>query len=167
MLKKQIANILTFTRIVLSIPLLIVKTFSLPFYILYLLCGFTDMIDGTVARKTHSESSFGQKLDSIADFIFIVVCLIKIVPCIKLDVFFGVWILIIAMIKIGNVLIGYAKHRKIILLHTVLNKITGFVLFVFPLTIPFIKLSYTIFACCLLATVAAIYEGCCIITKKF
>ena len=48
---KRIANILTGGRILGSILLLFFPAFSLAFYIVYLLCGFSDMIDGTVARK--------------------------------------------------------------------------------------------------------------------
>ena len=45
--------------------------FSHQFYFLYLLCGFTDMIDGTIARKTKSVTTFGSGLDSVADFVCI------------------------------------------------------------------------------------------------
>ena len=54
-----------------SVLLVFLPTFSPGFYILYLLCGFTDMIDGTVARKTNSASRFGEKLDTAADIVFV------------------------------------------------------------------------------------------------
>lgn len=161
-LKKQIANIITSIRIILSIPLFFSQTFSPLFYVFYILCGVSDMIDGTIARKTHSQSEFGQKLDSIADFIFIVVCLIKIITAIQIQTFIWIWILIIALIKIANVIIGYITKKEFIFLHTILNKITGFVLFIFPLTINFIPVIYSASFCCLLATVAAIQEGFCL-----
>ena len=50
------------------------------FYALYCIAGVTDMMDGAVARKTGSVSKFGSKLDSVADFVFIAVCLIKMLP---------------------------------------------------------------------------------------
>ena len=43
------ANIITGCRILCSILLLFVPAFSSTFYILYLVAGFTDMIDGTIA----------------------------------------------------------------------------------------------------------------------
>ena len=46
------ANALTFFRIICGLILLIFTAFSPGFYVFYLLGGFTDMIDGTVARKT-------------------------------------------------------------------------------------------------------------------
>ena len=38
------------------------------------------MIDGTIARKTGAVSNFGSRLDTIADFVFMLVCSIKILP---------------------------------------------------------------------------------------
>ena len=70
---KHIANILTGCRILGSILLLFFPVFSLAFYIIYLLCGFSDMIDGTIARKTNSASEFGAKLDTVADLVFVAV----------------------------------------------------------------------------------------------
>ena len=81
---KHIANIITSCRIFGSILLLFFPSFSLDFYITYLLCGVSDMIDGTIARKTNSASKFGSQLDTIADFVFVVVSLIKMLPAIHI-----------------------------------------------------------------------------------
>ena len=75
---KHIANILTGSRILGSILLLFFPAFSLGFYITYILCGFSDMIDGTIARKTNGISKFGSQLDTIADFVFVLVSLYKL-----------------------------------------------------------------------------------------
>ena len=69
-MKRYAANIITGFRIVFSILLLMFPAFSSGFYFMYLAGGITDMIDGAVARKTNSVSSFGSRLDSLADFIF-------------------------------------------------------------------------------------------------
>ena len=45
------ANIITACRVVCSILLLFFPLFSSGFYVTYLLCGFSDMIDGTVQEK--------------------------------------------------------------------------------------------------------------------
>ena len=74
------ANIITIFRIICSIALLFVPVFSPAFNVLYLIAGTSDMIDGTVARKTGTVSEFGSKLDTAADFILAAVCLIKIIP---------------------------------------------------------------------------------------
>lgn len=67
---KHIANILTSCRILGSILLLFFPTFSVEFYIIYIFCGFSDMTDGTIARKTNSVSRFGSRLDTVADLFF-------------------------------------------------------------------------------------------------
>lgn len=48
-MEKHIANIITISRILCSIWMLFGPVFSAGFYGLYLLCGFTDMVDGLVA----------------------------------------------------------------------------------------------------------------------
>ena len=71
--RKQIANIITISRILGSIYLLYSPVFSISFYIMYLFCGITDMIDGTIARKTKSVSELGARLDTVADSTFVAV----------------------------------------------------------------------------------------------
>ena len=158
-MKKHIANIITGSRIVLSLPLLLIPLTSVWFYALYLLCGLSDMIDGTVARKLGSVSDFGAKLDTVSDFVFIVVALIRFAPYLHIPVWLWMWIGVIAMMKLGNVVLGFVRMRKLISPHTVLNKVTGLLLFLLPVTISFVDLTYTLPIVCTLATVAAMHEG--------
>ena len=65
---KNLANYISVSRIIMSIMLLITKTFSTTFYIIYIYCGISDMLDGFIARKTKNESKIGAGLDSIATF---------------------------------------------------------------------------------------------------
>ena len=158
-MKKQIANIMTSCRILLSITLLFCPVFSVSFYTLYLFCGITDMVDGTIARKTNAVSSFGARLDTASDFIFFAVSLIKLFPVIHIPKWIWVWIAVIAVIKICNVISGFAYKKKLISLHTVMNKITGLLLFLLPLTLSVIELKYSLIAVCIVATISAIQEG--------
>ena len=162
-MKKQIANIITSCRILLSITLLFCPVFSVCFHGIYLLCGFTDMVDGTIARKTNSASDFGARLDTISDFIFFVVSFIKLLPVIHIPKWIWVWIVIIAIIKIFNVILGFIYTKKLISLHTVMNKITGLLLFLLPPTLQFIESRYSFAVVCIIATIAAIQEFCYII----
>ena len=99
-MKKHIANVVTVSRIIFSFPLLFIPLSSVWFYVFYLFCGLTDMIDGTIARKTGSISNFGAKLDTVADFVFMLVCSIKILPLMYIPIWLWVWIIVIALIKI-------------------------------------------------------------------
>lgn len=152
------ANIITACRVVGSMLLLFFPLFSSGFYITYLLCGFSDMIDGTVARKTNSTSSSGAKFDSIADFVFMIIVCYKCLPVIQIALWLWIWIILIAIVKSSNIIWGLIRKKSLLSIHSTLNKITGFVLFLLPLTIPFIALTYSLSVCCLLATFAAIQE---------
>ena len=160
-MKKHLANALTLCRILCSICLWFCPVFSAPFYITYLLGGFTDMIDGTVARITGSATVFGAKLDSIADLMFTAAAFIKILPVLALPRWIWGWILIIAAIRIINLLRGYIRQRRWTMQHTALNKTSGFLLFLLPLTHAFIDLNWSAGIVCFVALVSAVQESCC------
>ena len=156
---RHIANIITGCRIFGSILLLFFPAFSSGFYITYLLCGFSDMIDGAIARKTNSTGKFGSRLDMIADFVFVTASLFKLLPAIRIPGWLWIWGGVIAVIKISNIIWGYVSEKQFISLHTIMNKVTGLLLFLLPLTISFVELKYTAIVVCFVATLSAIQEG--------
>ena len=153
------ANIITGIRIICSIALLFFPAFSPAFYTLYIVAGISDMIDGVVARKMGTVSEFGTKLDTAADFILVVVCLIKLIPIIHVPKWLIIWIIVIAVIKAINLISGYVMRKEIVVLHTAMNKVTGILLFVLPLTLTFIDLKYSGAVISTPATFSAIQEG--------
>jgi len=83
---KLIPNILTLGRLVLTIILLIMILYSprlysqgeRPFpdfldvaFVIFVLAGFTDLVDGIVARKLNVTSKFGRMIDPLADKILV------------------------------------------------------------------------------------------------
>lgn len=158
-MKKQIANIITFCRILGSVGLVFCPVFSACFYGLYLFCGLTDMVDGTIARKTGAASSFGAKLDTVADFPFVIASFVKLVPLIRIPVWIWVWAAVIAMGKLVTLVWGFTQMKQMPSLHTIANKATGLGLFLLPLTMSFVDLRYTAPVVCVIATIAAIQEG--------
>ena len=158
-MKKNIANIITGVRILGSVLLAFVPVFSLPFYAVYLTCGLSDMVDGTIARKTNSSSSFGAKLDTIADFLFATVSLAKLLPYIPVQGWLWIWIVVIALIKAANIGLGLIRNKRLVSVHSAMNKVTGFLLFLFPLTLGLIELKYSAVIVCSIATFSAIQEG--------
>ena len=116
------------------------------------------MIDGAVARKTGTVSEFGSRLDTIADIVFVAVCLIKVIPVLDVPVWLYIWITIIAFIKVANIAVGYIRQKEFISVHSLMNKMTGGLLFVFPLTLVYMDLRYSATVVCMVATVAAIQE---------
>jgi CDP-diacylglycerol--glycerol-3-phosphate 3-phosphatidyltransferase len=153
------ANVITGFRITAGLALLFCPVFSLPFYVLYLTSGLSDMVDGVVARRTNTASEFGAKLDTAADFVFVTVCLIRLLPVIGISVWLCVWIGVIALIKGVNIASGYVMQKRFVTVHTVMNKVTGALLFVLPLTFQLVELRITVMIVCVIATFAAIQEG--------
>ena len=153
------ANSITGIRIVCSIALLFFPAFSPVFFTLYIIAWVSDMIDGTVARKTGTVSEFGSKLDTLGDLILVIVCLIKILPVLHVATWLIIWIIFIAVIKVINLLSGYVLRKEIVVLHTVMNRVTGALLFALPLTLSFIALNYSGAVVGAVATYAAIQEG--------
>lgn len=160
------ANIITYIRIICSIILLFCPVFSPTFYALYIAAGVSDMLDGAIARKTSTVSEFGSKLDTVADFVMVTLCLIKLLPVIHIPTWLLIWIIMIAVIKAVNLISGYVTRKKIVVLHTIMNKVTGILLFVLPLTLKIIDLKYSGAIAGAVATFAAIQEGHMIRTKK-
>ncbi len=165
-MKKQIANIITACRILCSMFLLFLPVQSSPFFILYLLCGVSDMADGAVARKTNSVSEAGARLDTVADLIFAAVSFAKWLPVLPIPVRVWVWFAVIAVIRIRNMLSDFIDRKPFTTPHTALNKLTGLLLFLLPLTLPLIDFRYSSVIVCSIATVSAIHEGYAIRTVR-
>ena len=74
----HLANLITISRIILILPVLILVSeeknlsnwFALIFFVV---AGITDNLDGYIARKTGTESSLGALLDLMADKLLVVI----------------------------------------------------------------------------------------------
>ena len=151
----------------LSVVLWFVAPLSVSFGIIYLLCGFSDMIDGPIARKTGNATPFGAKLDSIADLLFVAVCLVRLLPVFNIPTWLWIWIIVIFCIKIINIVSGFICWKKLVLLHTTANKVSGLLLFLLPIAYEFVGLKYPAILICLVTSFAAIQEGHLIRRKRF
>ena len=156
---KHIPNILSASRIALCLPLLLADAMTVPFWVLYVIAGMTDMLDGFLARRWGVESKFGARLDSLADFVFVLAVGYKLFPWLKLPTALWMMIGVIALVKMVNAISSYVINHKIAFLHTKANKLTGFLLFIGMMTIGqsyFVPVAWVI-AC--IALFAAIQEG--------
>lgn len=153
------ANLITSCRILFSLLLLFFPALSPGFYGLYIAAGLSDMLDGFVSRRTNSASPLGAKLDSIADIIFLSVCLIKLLPVLTLPVWLWGWVGLIALVRLINIISGFVCQGKLVLLHTGANELTGAFLFLLPLCLNLIDISYIALPLCAVASFTAIQEG--------
>ena len=153
------ANAITFFRAAAGIVLLFCPVFSPAFYALYIAAGLSDILDGFAARKTDTVSELGARLDTAADLVLVAVCLIKLLPVLRIPAWLYGWIGIIALIKVVNIISGFAVQKRFAAVHSVMNKATGVLLFLLPLTIPAVPLKYAAIVVCAAATFAAVQEG--------
>lgn len=164
-MKKSIdpANAVTASRVVFAALILFVPAFSAAFYACYLLGALSDVADGIVARALRRQSPFGAALDTVADLLFVAAVLLKIVGSVAVPRWLWLWAALIALIKGVNLLSGFVVCRGFAAVHSVLNKVTGCLLFVLPLAVgvglPQRALDALCVLACSVATVAAVQEG--------
>ncbi|ERJ11370.1 CDP-alcohol phosphatidyltransferase family protein [Haloplasma contractile] len=155
---KSIANYISISRIFLSLLLALTEPLGIEFIVIYLICGISDALDGYIARKTNTTSTLGEKLDSVADLIMIVVLMILLYPIIKLTIGIVVWIIIIGLIRVLSIMVVYLKYKTVVILHTYGNKVTGLLLFIYPLSLAFSRSDVLMYIICLVASISALEE---------
>jgi len=154
----NLPNAITAVRILCSAAILFCNALSPMFFALYVTAGVSDIADGWVARRTNTASEFGSKFDTAADAVFVIVCLIKLIPALDIPVWLIVWTGAIACIKIFNIVSVYAERRQFVAVHSAMNKVAGALLFALPLTLSAIDIKYSAPIVCTIATFAAIDE---------
>ena len=127
-------NLLTALRIAGAVCMIFMPPLTQAFFIIYTLCGVSDVLDGTIARARHSESDFGARLDSIADLLFYAVMLLRIFPVLWERLPRVIWLLvaIVLLMRAASYITAAVKYRRFASLHTLLNKLTGFGVFMIP-----------------------------------
>lgn len=155
---KVIPNCISVIRIIFSLVLIFVKPLSVAFYAIYIICGLSDIVDGFIARKTGTTSILGAKLDSIADIIMIGILLFLLYPIINPKIEIIIWVILIAIIRLIAMIVALKKYKTFASIHTYGNKITGMILFLFPILIPYIHTTVLIYIICVMASISAIEE---------
>ena len=131
-IRKNLANIITITRLICIVPLIFVEPFSLPFWILYAYCGLSDLADGIVARTMKLQSPAGARLDSIADAAFFLTLMIRILPVLTIPPWIWGCGAGVLMVRLATYGLGVLKYHAFCSLHTYANKVTGAMLFIMP-----------------------------------
>ena len=170
-MNKQIFNIpncITILRVIGTASLLFITPLSVPFFIIYTLSGVTDALDGTIARLTKTETAFGKRLDSIADLFFYAVMLIRIFPILWERLERSIWLLVglIIIMRLLFYIIGIIKTKKFLSYHSIINKITGFVLFTVPFVLNTVFLRPYCWSICLISAIGTLQDIANLVDKK-
>lgn len=155
-MKKHIPNIISSMRIFAASVLLFFTTISGSFLSIYLFCGFTDLMDGFLARKLDVSSLLGAKLDTAGD----VLTYLSLAKILIFHHSVPMWIIIwIGIALIGFVIsavIAKKKFDKFYFVHSLFGKILGLSLFSLPFMISWFNDQIGMSIVCLIASIAAI-----------
>ena len=155
---KQAANILTIIRIIMSVVLFFVFNQPVLFFVLYIIGGLTDVLDGYVARLTNTQSELGARLDSIADIMLFAIILMSVIRWMGKDIFAYIpFLAVIAAVRLINLVIAAYKYHTFAIIHTIGNKAAGFLLFFAPIIIR-LKQPWALWLMCILAFLSALEE---------
>lgn len=132
--KKNLANLITLIRIFGALVLILLKPFSLEFYIVYGICGISDAFDGLVARKLGISSSFGSALDSLSDLLFYGVMGAKFFPTLQEELTIFQWCIIgvPTVLHFVAYIICALRFNKFSAIHTYANKVLGLIVYAYP-----------------------------------
>ena len=156
---KHLPNFITSFRFLGALSFLFFDVGSVAFWVMYFVCGLSDMADGFLARKLHCESKTGAMMDSLADLSFVVGCCIKLIPVLALPHWLWFWGAAILVIKVINQISAIVMYKRFLFPHTIANKATGLLLFVgVPLTL-FLECVVPMAIIAVVATFAAVQEG--------
>jgi CDP-diacylglycerol--glycerol-3-phosphate 3-phosphatidyltransferase len=157
---KYIPNILSVLRIILSVILILIISIRIAFLAVYITIGITDVLDGMIARKFGYESDFGARLDSIADFIFYLMLIFVFLNLFSsiLEVEHKVALIVIISIRLINMLLTKLKYKKIVFVHTITNKISGFIVFLVPMVLLFTQQGIVIWTILIIVFIAGTEE---------
>lgn len=153
-----IPNIISIFRIILSMLFISIRPFSLEFYIIYIICGLSDMLDGFLARRLKAASRLGEKLDSVADFIMVCILIFVLYPVLKPAIDIIVWIIVIALVRLTAAFVAVKKYKAFVMLHTIGNKVTGIVLFISPYLFLWFSNNTIMYLVCCIASISAFEE---------
>ena len=156
-MKGDYPNIITLLRMAGSFGLLLCDVTGAAFWIIYVLCGISDIADGWLARKLNCVTKSGALLDSLADICFVACCAWRLLPILELPQWLWLWAGVIVVIKVVNQLSALVMYGHCSFPHTLANKVTGCLLFIaVPMTfVSIIPISIV----AAIATFAAIQEG--------
>ena len=127
------------------------------FWIIYGLCGLSDIVDGWLARKLKCITKTGALLDSLADICFVACCVWKLLSILELPQWLWLWAGVIVVIKVVNQISALVMYGRCCFPHTTANKVTGFLLFIAVPTIIWSVIPIAIVTA--IATFAAVQEG--------
>ena len=157
-LSKHIPNWITALRLAGAAGLLLCRPLSAGFFVLYILCGLSDGLDGAAARKWNAATPAGAAFDSAADAAFAASALWVLLPLLRMQTWMLIWLAGIALLRTVSVTVGWIRFRAFACLHTWSNKAAGLLLFGFPVLWACLGMTFTALLLGCTASLSAVEE---------
>jgi len=130
---KKAPNVLSVSRILLAICLLLFEPFTLFFMLIYIVACLTDMFDGLVARKLKAQSKLGATVDAVADHILVACIFISVAPAVGVGTW-ALWLVLgILLFKAVIVAFTLRKYGSVVMSHSYGHKLGATLCFLFPM----------------------------------
>jgi CDP-diacylglycerol--glycerol-3-phosphate 3-phosphatidyltransferase len=86
------------------------------------------------------------------------VLLVVLYPIVNPATGIVIWIISIAIIRLGSMIVALKRYKTFASIHTYGNKITGIVLFTFPIWLFYMHTTVSMYIVCVVASISAIEE---------
>lgn len=130
----HIPNIISVCRILMSISLLFFFWQPVIFFLIYLICGLSDIADGLLARRLKVTGVLGARLDSVGDLFLFIIMLIYCFLFFGKDLYpYYPLLIVVFCVRIIALLFAAIKFHSFVILHTRSSKIAGFLTFFTPI----------------------------------
>ncbi len=148
MIPASLPNIITLSRILLSPLMLLFPAFSWQFFLIYGMCGLSDLGDST------------------ADAVFFLVLLIKLFSVLTVTPWMPLWVILIVGVKVLTLLVGFVRFQALAFIHTRLNKLSGLLFFLLPLGFMIVHEATLIILMLVVASFASLEEMCIVLLTQ-
>jgi len=124
---RHIPNLLSLSRIPLSVTMMFFAQERIIFLCIYAVTGLTDMLDGRVARKYGWQSELGSKFDGLADasWIFSMMAVVFLILRIKFASYVYIAFAVTLVVRIVNLIFTRVKFHQWGAIHSTLVRYSG------------------------------------------
>ena len=151
MARLNVPNCITCVRILGAVFLIFIAPLSALFYVVYTVCGLSDLLDGYIARTTKTTTEFGSKLDSVADLLFYTITIVKLLPTLWKLLPTWLWYVIglVVFVRLTSYGVAAVKFHRFASMHSIMNKLSSGSIFLLPyfLAIPNAATGYSLLIC--------------------
>ncbi|MBQ3084386.1 MAG: CDP-alcohol phosphatidyltransferase family protein [Clostridia bacterium] len=155
-----IPNFITCIRLLGTAALPFTTVSSVEFYVIYTICGVSDVLDGWLARILKQSSEFGSRLDSVADLLFYFVMLLMVFPVLWAKLPWQIWIAVgaVILLRLVSYTVAAVKYKRFASVHTYANKLTGLLMFSVPYFLPLCFMVAGCFVVCIATALSSLEE---------